>query len=106
MDVEAHALVTRACLYEVKCDKPRYEKDVEEAYRLSPTHPPAVANFAMLLHSRGETDGAIAALRKAVGLSSSEEGVFLLNSLLRDRGSTGDMKEALSYLCHLAKPET
>jgi Flp pilus assembly protein TadD len=106
LGVEAQALVARSSLYEVKRERVKYERDVEEAYRVLPTHPPALANYAVLLHSRGNTDAAITLLRAAVASCPSEEGTFILSNLLRERGSSGDLKEALSHPCSLAVANT
>jgi tetratricopeptide (TPR) repeat protein len=106
LDVEAQALASRSTVFEIRGDKPNCEKDIEEAYRLLPSHPPAIVGYSHLLHSRGHIDRAIAVLREAIASCSSEEGLFLLSTLLRERGSPQDLKEALSHLCTLATTET
>ena len=104
-ELQAHALVTRSCLYEIEGEKAKCEQDIEQAHHLLPNYPPVLVSYARLLHSRGDIDGAVVALRQALDSSKSDEAAFLLANLLRERGSNEDLKEALSLLTSLAVTE-
>jgi len=100
-EVRLHAFLGRSFIRDALGDANGARQDIEEAYRTAPDNPSVLARYSTLLNERGDTEGAIASLRKAVPKDGAEA-AFLLATLLRQRGSDDDLHEALALLLSIA----
>ena len=77
--------------------------DIDEAFRLLPENPNVLIAYAQSYWLRGDTRGAIEILRRVPTASMHSNAQMMLATLLMERGSSGDYRDA-SELCRaLAK---
>jgi len=100
-EIQVQALLGRSFIRDALGDAKRARQDIEQAYRTAPDNPSVLARYSTLLSERGDTEGAIASLRKAVAKDGAES-AFLLSAVLRQRGTDGDLGEALKLLQGIA----
>jgi tetratricopeptide (TPR) repeat protein len=100
-EVQVQALLGRSFIRDALGDAKRARQDIEEAYRTAPDNPSVLARYSTLLSERGDTEGALASLRKAVAKDGAES-AFLLATVLRQRGTDDDLREALKLLRGIA----
>jgi tetratricopeptide (TPR) repeat protein len=119
---EAEALLTQAIVFATREKQPRTaadafldrsfvrtllilpgeaHSDVEEAYKLAPDDPSVMSAFAESKRMRGDLDGAILLIRKALQPAPRVDFQFQLAAALRARGKSGDNREAADLLMQL-----
>jgi tetratricopeptide (TPR) repeat protein len=76
--------------------------DVEEAYKLAPDDPSVISALAESKRMRGDLEGAISLIRKALQPGSRADFEFQLAAVLRARGKSGDYREAADLLTLLS----
>lgn len=77
--------------------------DIEEAYKLAPDDPSVMSALAESKRARGDLEGAIILVRKALLPGSRADFEYQLAAVLRARGKSGDYREAADLLTRLSK---